>query len=330
MSRQKRREQLLAELATGVGGSEVHNLWSLEPYGCRRRLWYEKTGAKPDFIRLLTKDMERGIELESIVARLYRQETGRKLLPGGFHRDRDQPWLIVHPDRQIKPLQEPRWVSCGLLEIKCPTVRKYLECKRNGLPEAWVLQVQHGLGITGYGWGSFAVFSAELWELVHFDMPADQALIEKIQAEAGRFWRTVENGPAPDRLAPDDQRCQTCSFRTQCQGAALLARVGPDAGPEAAQPRDDTLVPLLREYWQAKQLEREAAMLVEAARAPLESAIGDRQRLLAGDFKLHFAAREEVRLDTASLRAKYPDLCQQFETRRVVRPLRIYSRETKQ
>lgn len=325
MSRKKRREQLLAELATGVGGSEIHNLWNLEPYGCRRRLWYEKTGAPPDFARALTKDMERGIELEPIVARIYGRETGRKLVAGRFHRDREQPWLIVHPDRLIKPLQEDRWDSRGLLEIKCPTVRKFLECKRTGLPEAWVLQVQHGLGVTRLAWGSFAVFSAELWELLHFDIPADLALIEKIQAEASRFWQTVENGPSPDRLAPDDQRCQTCSFRTQCQGAALLARVGPDAGPDADHPRDDALVPLLREYSQARALQREAEVLVDAARAPLEAAIGERQRLVSGGFTVHFAAREEVRLDTASLRSNYPVLCEQFETRRVVRPLRVYA-----
>jgi len=267
--------------------------------------------------------MLRGIELEPIVARLYHRETSREMLAGGFWRDHDDPWLIVHPDRLIQP-GTGTFTGLGVLEIKCPSVRTFLECKRNGLPEAWVLQVQHALGITKLAWGSFAVFSAELWELLHFDIPADADLIAKIRAEASRFWRQAENGPAPERLFPDDRRCQTCPFRTTCQGAALLTRVGPDTGPDADHPRDDALAPLVSQYLQAKQLEREAETLVAAARAPLEAAIGDRQRLLVEGSKVHFAAREEVRLDTAALKAKYPDLCQQFETRRVVRPLRVY------
>jgi predicted phage-related endonuclease len=307
----------------GVGGSEVHNLWSLEPYGCRRRLWYQKTKSPADFPATPSRDMERGSHLEAIVARIYREATGRKVSPAGFWRDPEQPHLIVHPDRLLDPLPGGPRAGRGILEIKCPGVRQFLKVKREGLPEGWILQVQHGLSVTGFSWGSFAVFSAELWELLHLDMERDPVLIERLRAEGTRFWASVENGPPPDRLPPDDHRCQTCPFRTTCQGQALLQRVLPYAeGPEL--PRDDALLPAVEEYLQARKMEEEVEVLVAAARHRLEAALGDRQRLVAGNCKVYWQARTEKRLDVAALRARHPELAREFEVDSVVRPLRVY------
>ena len=66
------KRQLLAEMATGIGASESHDLFSLEPYGCRRKLWYRKLKAPTDFDFVESNDMKRGSALESIVVDIYR------------------------------------------------------------------------------------------------------------------------------------------------------------------------------------------------------------------------------------------------------------------
>ena len=40
------------------------------------------------------------------------------------------------------------------------------------------------MNVTGWKWGSFAIFSAERWELIHFDMVRDNELIEMMGADA--------------------------------------------------------------------------------------------------------------------------------------------------
>jgi len=74
----------------------------------------------------------------------------------------------------------------------------FTKCKREGLQEYYIIQMQHYLGVTGYKWGAFAVFSAELWELLEFDVTPDKELIKIIFQEDEKFWQMVKEGIEPE------------------------------------------------------------------------------------------------------------------------------------
>ena len=81
----------LAERLKGVGGSDVSSLFN-EGYGCRRRLFYQKTSAVPDFPREENDAMSLGKFLENWFADKYSRTTGRRVV------SYDDPF--VHPVHQ--------------------------------------------------------------------------------------------------------------------------------------------------------------------------------------------------------------------------------------
>ncbi len=191
------REQWLRERRRGIGGSDtpVVVLGERHPFRTPRQLWEEKTGRSPDVEE--TPAMRRGTVLEPVVADLYREVTGRKLRRVNAvlqHPEHD--WMLGNVDREIvaaRPDDGP-----GVLEIKCPGLRVFAQCRREGIPDYYQLQMQHYLAVTGRKWGAFAVFSAERWDLLHFDVERDDELIELIVERDAAFWELVKSGTPPE------------------------------------------------------------------------------------------------------------------------------------
>lgn len=285
-------------------------------------LWYDKTDAPADFPEHISHHMRRGIELEPLVADMYAKGSSRKVRRAGQRSHRDQPNILVNLDREI--CRRPGDVTPGVLEVKCPSQRTYLHVKREGLPDSWQLQVQHALLVTGYEWAVAAVFSAELWDLTLIPVLADQALQARIREEVPRFWRQVENGPAPDRLDQADARCRSCRWRTTCQGKTETTLAVPADFVEEL-PRDPGIAPLVREYQQLKQLQDEASELAQEAGDRLREAMGDRQAVQTDGAKVYYRLTIQNRIDTVALRKDCPDLAKKYERTSAVRSLRVYS-----
>ena len=141
----------------------------------------------------------------------------------------------------------------GVLEVKAVGRGAFYKYRSQGLPEDYVLQLQAGMLASGLSWGSFAIGCRDSGELVHWDVERSEFLCNEIVVEVPRFWESVEfykewDGPVdstmlPPRLEPDDRRCQSCEFRTTCQGNALIQLEGD--GEKKAMPE---LLPLLAEY----------------------------------------------------------------------------------
>jgi putative phage-type endonuclease len=133
--------------------------------------------------------MKRGKVLEAVAAELYQERTGRKLWRSNQTiRHRNYDWMLAHLDRRI--VGEGKGV--GALEIKCPGLRTFAKCRREGLPYYYLVQLQHQMDVAGYDWGAFAVFNAELWEMIYFDVPRDQELIDLIHEKGAEFWNLVQ------------------------------------------------------------------------------------------------------------------------------------------
>lgn len=175
------REEFHAARRTGLGGSDIAAIMGLDPYRGPADVYDEKMGVRP--VEPPSKAAQRGIALEEVIRRRYEEETGRRVRrqPRLRRHPRDR-WLIAHVDGLIDG--EPK----GVLEVKAPGLQRFATIKREGLPAAWVLQLQHYLLTLDLSWGSYAVLNAEAWRFVHFDVERDAELCAEIADRAAAFW----------------------------------------------------------------------------------------------------------------------------------------------
>ena len=141
--------------------------------------------------------------------------------------------------------------------------------------------------------------------------------------EAGsRFWRAVENGPTPGRLDPGDKRCSKCSFRTQCQGLALLQSVESNGEIDVDNSIKDTVELVV----EAKELQAEAALLLKNRKSELMDLVGSRQAVDCDGYRVHAKPIVANRFNTKLFKSEHPDDYEQYLAESVSRPLKIYAK----
>lgn len=252
--------------------------------------------------------MELGTWLEPFIADKYAEKTGRTLTPCGLKRHPEHAELIVHVDREIN---DPERAGPGALEIKALGRATFFKAKREGMASDYMLQLSHAILVGGYNWGSFAVMNRETAELLWWDEERDETLCAQIHDEALKFWALVENGPAPERFPPDDQRCHRCPYSYQCQGEAMEALVR--AQGEGTE-QDVTLTPLVQEFLETRDLRDQAKDIHDGVVEHLKTAMGDRILVqVPGAGKVQY--KPNLEWDTNLLEIDRPDIARAFRTK---------------
>lgn len=125
-----------------------------------------------------TAEMRRGTDMEFAVAMEYCRMKNVSYTSCGLVIHPDAPWLGASSDGFIfDPTAQPPF---GLVEIKCPNVKNYVDCKylkmQHGTlavheSHSYYWQVQGQLLLTGLQWCDFVVFAQEdmLVQRIHVD-----------------------------------------------------------------------------------------------------------------------------------------------------------------
>jgi putative phage-type endonuclease len=210
--RAARREQWLAARREGLGASDAPAVlgipgWRKSPYA----LYAEKTGLA-DIPQDENDFIEWGHRLEPVIADAYADETGRVVLASGeyeLQRHPEAPYLFATLDRMVGSSADGRHPlpmdSTGVLEIKTASEFKRKEWESGGIPQAYLVQVQHQLMVTGYLWGSLAVLIGGhmfLWR----DIGRNEPFINWLREEEDKFWNRVKHRKPPQ---PDGARATT-------------------------------------------------------------------------------------------------------------------------
>lgn len=266
-----------AERLTCIGGSDMASLFSLEPWGCQRRLMYQKLEIPQDYQSDDKWVFERGHIMEPVILRKFAEKTGRKVTPGTFFRHIDHKWAAVHIDGTCEG---------GVLEIKCLGSRSFRKYKKDGLADGYILQLHYAAWATSSKRAFFAIFNYDTGELLDYEIDVSGAVHESLVADivdmGDKFWAMRARKELPERLPADSMQCRDCEWRRSCQGEAVFATVAESAF-------DPAIAPLVTEYTQAKEMMREAEALVEAAREPLEEVLGDRTAVETTGYRLTYA-----------------------------------------
>lgn len=190
------RDQLLAERASGLGGTDIAAILGVSPWRTPLQVWEEKTRrtvGQPE-----NAAMRRGRMLEPFVAEMYQQETGRIVHAGStVHGAED--WMLGHLDGESDSpeVEDPR-----VLEIKTVSpwaAKGWGEPGTDEIPLVYVAQVQWYMGLSGHDLADVAALIGVddlRIHTIHFDAELFAAMVE-----AGRrFWREcvlADVPPAP-------------------------------------------------------------------------------------------------------------------------------------
>jgi predicted phage-related endonuclease len=286
----------------GIGGSEVGDIYNMD-YGCARRLGYIKTKAEPDYTKEETAAMERGTIMEVAARMMYEKRTGRKVESKDSMAHKDYPYMRVSVDGMTA---SPTKAGEGVVEFKVVNRFVFSKFKKGGLREGYILQLQHGMYVTGALWGSFGILCPEPWQFEWFDVDADPALQAKIRMDEDIFWQSVKRNELYPPLANlNDKRCATCEFRQKCRGSEFVAQISQDDAREVlARPELQSLV---EECVELNELKSEASALEEEARAKLKKEIGEAYGIRVAGFRALLPKWEEERWDTKSLNSAEED-----------------------
>lgn len=301
----KQNKEWLEERKKGLGGSDSPVVLGVSPFKTKKELWMEKRGLieEPE----PTPAMKRGRVLEPVVAELYKETTGRKLRrKNQIIQHKKHPFILANLDREIVGSGNG-YGGPGVLEIKCPGLKVFSQCKREGLPDYYTIQLQHYLEVTGRNWGSFVVFNAERWELLWFDVKRDNELIDYIiEADLG-FWKLVEEGKAPE----EEQQPQIDLPKTE---PSEIVKIETDQWAYAVQ--------RLKE---AQELRKEAEALEEEAKKHIQEIMEfyNAQVVEGAGARVYWKWQNgRELLDSKEIKMELPDIWEKYK--KVSKPFRVF------
>ncbi len=185
-----------------LGGSDAAVIAGLSPWKTAYQLWLEKTGREQSPDLSGNERVYWGQILEEIVAREYQQRTGNKVRRANkLFKHPYYPFLGAHIDRDIVK-------SAGILEVKTTGRRdNWGEPGTDEIPDYYMAQVQHYMGIVGATWADIAVlFSGQ--EMAVYSVLHDDEFIEALFKLERRFWEENVLGDTPPTPSSSEEASQ--------------------------------------------------------------------------------------------------------------------------
>ena len=194
------REEWLRWRTKGIGGSDVSVIAGVNPFRSIFQLWLEKTGqVEPEETE--TDNTHFGNVLEPVVKREFSKRTGLKVrAKRALLQSEEYPFMLADLDGVIYENGK-----MNLFEAKTASAYKQ-EIWEKGIPEEYVLQVQHYMAVTGAEKTYLAALvggNRFYWKVVRRD---EQKIAEIIALEKA-FWE--ENVLAGKEPVPDGSGATT-------------------------------------------------------------------------------------------------------------------------
>lgn len=290
------REEWLELRRRGIGGSDAAAIAGLNRWRSPVAVWLEKTGqVEPEEPG---EAAYWGAKLEDIVAEEFAQRTGFKIRRrNAILAHPEYPFMIANVDRIIVDKEHGN----GILECKTTSEYRKDEWAGGKIPDEYMIQVQHYLAVTGYGYAYIAVLIGG--NKFHYQrIERDDELIGYLIKIERDFWRLVEENTPP----PMDG---------SAAATELLARLYPTAQPDSCINLPPEAEELIAEYEAAKAEETAAAERRQAAENKLKALLGEHEvGLIGGVPRVVWKTVTQSRVDTKRLRAEHPEIYEKYAT----------------
>ena len=186
--KRENREEWLELRRNYIGGADAASVVGLNDYQSPYALWCEKTGVTPPFEGNLRTRI--GTEMEPIVARLFEEETGKKVQNCNFSLVNDKyPWAMADVDRMVVG-------EDALLEIKSTSALNLKHYKNGDYPARFYCQVQHYLAVTGKQKAYLAVLIGNS-DFKIFEIERDEDEIAALMGMEKQFYEYMTTNTPP-------------------------------------------------------------------------------------------------------------------------------------
>lgn len=294
------REQWLEWRRQGIGGSDAAAVAGLYRWRSPVGVWLEKTGQVEEDDA--GEAAYWGKVLEDVVAREFSERTGLKVMRRNAILQHPQyPFMLANIDRYIVDKDSGR----GVLE--CKTANEYLkgEWEDDKIPEAYQIQVQHYLAVTGLSYGYVAVLvGGNKFRMKRVERD-DEVIKHLIKIESD-FWRLVEEQIPPEMDGSDASK-------------ELLGKLYPESTPETSIELPASAKALIEEREQWRAVEDDAKTRKQAAENKIKQMLGDHELGYVGDTKVTWKTVVSRRFDSKSFKLDRPDLYQDYVKESVAR-----------
>ncbi len=269
-----------------IGGSDAGAIIGLNPYASAFSVWAEKTGKLPEFEGNISTRV--GTYLEELVAKLFQEETGKKVQRLNFTIvNHDFPWACANIDREI--IGED-----AILEIKTTTSMGAIKKFRSGeYPEQWYGQMVHYLAVTKAKKAYLAALENNR-ELRIFELERDEDEIKALMDAERDFWHDYV---ATKKTPPVDGHSAT--------SAAIKELFSEEAGDSA------DLSGFLDVFQQRKAVNEQIKNLkseLDGLDNRVKVAMGSAAKGTCGRFSVSWKLQNTSGLDREKIKADYPEI----------------------
>lgn len=293
------RESWLKERCKGIGGSDAAAVLGLSRYKSPLEVYLNKIGEGIEVES--TERMQWGLKLERLILDEYGARTGYDTQHNAnqeisIHEKYD--WFICTCDGwAYKPFEEK-----GVIECKNIDKWSASEWQDGHVPDEYLIQLQHNVGVTGCTWGVLCVLiGGNEWRYYEFDR--DDELIALIIEKERAFW--FDNVLA--RVPPD------------ATGASLevLGKLYKHSNETSITLRDNAVGEAILSYLDAKAHVDDYTKRKEDAESVIKAAMQDAgQGIYYDGEKAYSVSWSDVKgrlsFDTKRLEAEKPEIFKQY------------------
>jgi len=194
----KARAEWLEARRRGIGGSDAAVVLGLSRWKTPYQLWQEKTGLIADDDKD-TPVMYWGRTLEAVIRAHYQTATGLYIeVPPKQLRHPENNWMIANVDGLTS--------NGKILEIKTArTADGWGEEGTDEVPDAYALQVQHYMAVTGRKMADIAVLIGGS-DFRIYSIGADVQLQSDLIKAESAFWELVQKRAPPEIISYEEAR----------------------------------------------------------------------------------------------------------------------------
>ena len=298
----KDRQAWLKLRNSGLGGSDASVILGINPWKSALALWAEKTGELPPEDLSGNQRVYWGQKNEANIAEWFSEQTGKKVIRRGMMRSCEHPWMLASVDREVVG------EKAGL-EIKTAGVDQAKKWQEDEVPDAYYLQCQWYMAVTGYDRWYIAVLiggNEAKWKVIE----RNQEQIDVLIQEGEKFWNMVQSKTPP---APDGSK----------SAGEAIAAMHPGGRTETLELQAPEMVIAYERMKHFEAAEKEAAKAKEEYKQKIQEAMGDFEAAEISGNKITWKVTAgRTTIDTKKLKSDLPDVFEKYK--KVGKPTRVF------
>lgn len=287
-------EQQREERKNGLGGSDIPKILGLSPYGSPLSVWCEKTG------QIIPEDIsgklpvKLGNKMEQVVAELFEEETGKKLLTVDETIVHPQyPFLMGHIDRKVEG-------EDAIVEIKTTSVYKAKDWESEEIPPEAVIQTIYYMGLTGakVGYVCCLIGNTDFKIKTIVRDAQIEKTIKEIFQKAVTFW----NDFVIPKVMP----------ATMSGDSDILSQLYPCPVPESVIDLGDEGARIIESLDSLKADRKVLDKEIEGQENTIKVMLGNHEMGITNRYKVTWKTQIARRIDIERIKAEAPEIYEQF------------------